>query len=74
MMVSSNGITRACADSSHLLKGYGEDRGIIPLTCEALFERITSSTSSTLSYTVEVSFMEIYKSALQSLHWDCSHR
>ena len=36
------------------MMGYGSDRGIIPLICEALFERIDVLTSDTLSFTVEV--------------------
>lgn len=40
---------------SYSMMGYGEDRGIIPLICEALFQRISDNTvESKLSYTVEV--------------------
>ena len=41
------------------MMGYGSDRGLIPLICEALFERIADKQSEALSYTVEVSFLEI---------------
>ena len=37
------------------MMGYGADRGIIPLICEALFERITALTTDKLTFTVEVS-------------------
>ena len=39
---------------SYSMMGYGEDRGIIPLICEALFERITEKTTDKLTFTVEV--------------------
>lgn len=40
---------------SYSMMGYGEDRGIIPLICEALFQRISDNTvKDKLSYTVEV--------------------
>lgn len=34
--------------------GYGPERGIIPLICEALFERITAVSTDRLTFTVEV--------------------
>lgn len=42
---------------SYSMMGYGSERGIIPLTCEALFERIISETSDSCSFRVEVSFV-----------------
>ena len=41
------------------MMGYGSDRGLIPLICSALFDRIVELQSDALSYTVEVSFLEI---------------
>lgn len=70
------------------MMGYGADRGIIPLTCSALFQvsriwlhgdslsqlmivsilqRIDSLTSDTLSFSVEVSFIEIYNEKVHDL-------
>jgi hypothetical protein len=46
--------------------GYGSERGIIPLCCEALFQRIDAETSDTLRFNVEVSFMEIYNEKVGS--------
>lgn len=46
------------------MMGYGADRGIIPLICEALFERIerrTQDSGGELTFTVEVSYTEIYQ-------------
>jgi kinesin family protein 1 len=49
------------------MMGYGSDRGIIPLICEALFERITEKSVDGTSFNVEVSYTEIYQeSALSS--------
>lgn len=39
---------------SYSMMGYGEDRGLIPLTCSALFDRIEALQSLTLIITVEV--------------------
>lgn len=47
--------------------GYGEDRGIIPLSCHELFRRIEANTDPTLSYRVEVSYMEIYCERVRDL-------
>ncbi|KAG0347829.1 kinesin-like protein Klp8 [Podila humilis] len=47
--------------------GYGEDRGIIPLSCHELFRRIEANQDSTLSYRVEVSYMEIYCERVRDL-------
>ena len=46
---------------SYSMMGYGADRGIIPLICEALFERITALTTDKLTFTVEVcSHLELF--------------
>jgi len=39
----------------------GPDKGIIPLTCNELFERLATKTAadSHLSFTVEVSYIEV---------------
>lgn len=39
---------------------YGEDKGIIPIACERIFDRIDSNTDDTLSIKVEASMLEIY--------------
>ncbi|PLW15697.1 hypothetical protein PCANC_14326 [Puccinia coronata f. sp. avenae] len=54
---------------SYSMMGYGQDRGIIPLTCSALFDRIQEKlvTDPTVRYTVEVSFMEIYNERVRDL-------
>lgn len=37
------------------MMGYGAERGIIPLTCEALFQRIAAETTDACSFRVQVS-------------------
>ncbi|KAG0294799.1 kinesin-like protein Klp8 [Dissophora globulifera] len=52
---------------SYSMMGYGEERGIIPLSCHELFRRIEANTDPTLSYRVEVSYMEIYCERVRDL-------
>ncbi|KAF8937161.1 kinesin-like protein Klp8 [Dissophora ornata] len=47
--------------------GYGDERGIIPLSCHELFRRIEANTDPTRSYRVEVSYMEIYCERVRDL-------
>ncbi|KAF9123040.1 kinesin-like protein Klp8 [Mortierella sp. GBA39] len=52
---------------SYSMMGYGEDRGIIPLSCHELFQRIEKNKDPTLNYRVEVSYMEIYCERVRDL-------
>ncbi|GAA5927744.1 uncharacterized protein JCM15063_005982 [Sporobolomyces koalae] len=54
---------------SYSMMGYGSDRGIIPLICEALFERIQAAEAKQdgLKFTVEVSYTEIYQEKVRDL-------
>ncbi|BGP31033.1 hypothetical protein JCM10296v2_002797 [Rhodotorula toruloides] len=55
---------------SYSMMGYGADRGIIPLICEALFERIQAKTQDgdgKVSFNVEVSYTEIYQEKVRDL-------
>ncbi|KAI9295308.1 kinesin-domain-containing protein [Neoconidiobolus thromboides FSU 785] len=52
---------------SYSMVGYGEDKGIIPLTCIELFDRINSNSDINLSFNVEVSYMEIYCERVRDL-------
>ncbi|KYR00493.1 kinesin-3 [Tieghemostelium lacteum] len=55
---------------SYSMLGYGEDKGIIPLVCEEMFERINNTTTTASEQTVfkvEVSFMEIYNERVKDL-------
>ncbi|KAF8659518.1 hypothetical protein AX16_001817 [Volvariella volvacea WC 439] len=48
---------------------YGPDKGIIPLTCLELFDRVAAKTraDSSLHFTVEVSYIEIYNEKVRDL-------
>ena len=47
--------------------GYGEDKGIIPLTCCELFNRINNNKDLELTYQVQVSYIEIYNERVRDL-------
>ncbi|CAG8500612.1 8584_t:CDS:10 [Ambispora gerdemannii] len=55
------------AGKSYSMMGYGEDKGIIPLTCCELFNRIIGNTDPTVKYQVEVSYIEIYNERVRDL-------
>jgi kinesin family protein 1 len=55
------------AGKSYSMVGYGEDKGLIPLTCEELFQRVEKLRSDELSINVEVSYMEIYCERVRDL-------
>ncbi|KAI0034403.1 kinesin-like protein [Vararia minispora EC-137] len=54
---------------SYSMMGYGPDKGIIPLTCNELFVRLEGkvATDSHLTFTVEVSYIEIYNEKVRDL-------
>ncbi|WVQ70657.1 hypothetical protein IAR50_000179 [Cryptococcus sp. DSM 104548] len=54
---------------SYSMMGYGPEKGIIPLTTSELFRRVEERTASepNLSYTVEVSYIEIYNEKVRDL-------
>ncbi|CAG8486485.1 10351_t:CDS:10 [Racocetra persica] len=55
------------AGKSHTMMGYGEDKGIIPLTCRELFNRIECSKNPNVTYKVQVYFIEIYSERIRDL-------
>jgi hypothetical protein len=52
---------------SYTMMGTPDQPGIIPRTCEDLFQRIDSSTSSNISYSVRVSYFEVYNEHVRDL-------
>jgi hypothetical protein len=52
---------------SYTMMGTPERPGIIPRTCEDLFERIESNASPHVSYTVRVSYFEVYNEHVRDL-------
>ncbi|EIE78438.1 hypothetical protein G6F46_008278 [Rhizopus delemar] len=55
------------AGKSYSMMGYGEDKGIIPRTCSALFDRIHGNQDPNLTHRVEVSYIEIYNEKVRDL-------
>ena len=48
---------------SYSIVGYGENKGVIPRTCEEIFKRIAEKSaepSNTTQYSVSISMIEIY--------------
>lgn len=56
--------------------GYGANKGIIPIACNKIFERISGSkdTNPNVTYEVQVSMLEIYNEKVQDLLIDSSLR
>jgi len=52
---------------SYSIVGYGENKGIIPLTCSDLFRRIADTQTDQLNYRVQVTMLEIYNEKLRDL-------
>ena len=53
---------------SYSMMGYREEAGVIPRICQNMFERITElQKDKNLSYTVEVSYLEIYNERVRDL-------
>lgn len=59
---------------SYSMVGYGEDKGIIPLACEEIFQRIESNTDENLKYKVEASMIEIYNEQVKDLFNPSSYK
>ena len=52
---------------SYTMMGTPEQPGLIPRTCEDLFERIESNDSPNISYTVRASYFEVYNEHVRDL-------
>lgn len=55
------------AGKSYSMVGYGEDKGIIPRSCEEIFQRIEANTDPDITYKVEASMLEIYNEKVRDL-------
>ena len=40
--------------------GYGANKGLIPIICNSIFEKINSNSDGTRSFEVKISMLEIY--------------
>ena len=52
---------------SYSMVGYGENKGIVPISCEEIFKRIDLNKDDNIHYEVEVSMLEIYNEKVQDL-------
>lgn len=52
---------------SYTMMGTPEQPGLIPRTCQDLFERIESNPASSISYSVHVSYFEVYNEHVRDL-------
>ena len=52
---------------SYSMMGYGEDKGIIPIMCERIFDRVKSNADPDVTIRVEASMLEIYMEKVKDL-------
>ena len=52
---------------SYSMVGYGANKGIVPISCDEIFNRIAQNTEADKSYEVQVSMLEIYNEKVQDL-------
>lgn len=62
------------AGKSYSMVGYGNNKGIVPISCEEIFNRIGSEKDPDKTYEVTVSMIEIYNEAIQDLLIECDQR
>jgi len=55
------------AGKSYSMIGYGENIGIVPITCNEIFTRIKKLTNDNCRFEVEISVLEIYNEKVQDL-------
>lgn len=58
---------------SYSMIGYGTNRGIVPIACEEMFERLKGKKAGE-DYEVTVSMIEIYNEKIQDLLVDIKKR
>ena len=59
---------------SYSMVGYGTNKGIVPISCEEIFKRISNNKDPSIHYEVEVSMLEIYNEKVQDLLVPISNR
>jgi hypothetical protein len=52
---------------SYSMMGYGEDKGIIPIMCNRIFDRVKSNTDPDMTIRIEASMLEIYMEKVKDL-------
>ena len=48
------------ADKSYSIVGYGNNKGIVPISCEEIFNGINENKDPNLHFEIEVIMLEIY--------------
>ena len=59
---------------SHSMIGYGENKGVVPLACNEIFERISKNDDPEKSYEVVAMMCEIYNEKVQDLMIEAGKR
>lgn len=62
------------AGKSYSMVGYGANKGIVPISCDEIFNRIKNNTDPEKSYEVQISMLEIYNEKVQDLLVEASKR
>jgi len=52
---------------SYSMVGYGNNKGVVPISCEEIFTRVGEGTNETTRFEVVVSVIEIYNECVQDL-------
>jgi len=52
---------------SYSMVGYGANKGIVPISCDEIFQRISNNKEPDKSFEVQVSMLEIYNEKVQDL-------
>lgn len=47
--------------------GYGANKGLIPIVCNSIFEKIKGNQDGTRSFEVKISMLEIYNESVRDL-------
>jgi len=55
------------AGKSYSMVGYGENKGIVPISCEEIFKRVNANSDKNKSYEIQISMVEIYNETVQDL-------
>ena len=56
------------------MMGYGTNKGIIPLACEEIFNRISANTDKEKTFQVTTSMLQIYNEKVEDLFVEQSKR
>lgn len=52
---------------SYSMIGYGANKGLIPIVCNSIFEKINNNSDGNRSFEVKISMLEIYNEQVKDL-------